>query len=174
MYPPAVSSTATNHLPAPMFYRSRETSIVTKDVKSRAEIYHGDESCRDKFMFLLEQIGLPNGLLTIEEIEEFGYVKDTGFVWLRHNKKRHYHKFENIVICYDTEVTAYFEHNKIKNLTGVKAKEFLIWIPLSEIYINHAASITFKTPPGLSKSFPLSLFKYEAIIPQGKNENQES
>ncbi|KAJ9154637.1 hypothetical protein P3X46_027955 [Hevea brasiliensis] len=155
----------------PKLHRGREISAVTRDMKARAEVYYGDESCREKFMLLLSEIGLPNGLLTIGEIEECGYVKDTGFVWLRHKKKRDYYKFENVEICYDTEVTAYFERKKIKNLTGVKAKEFLIWITLSEIYVNdnnRAASITFKTPAGLSKSFPLSVFKFEAIVAQGE------
>ncbi|WCJ23254.1 hypothetical protein M5689_005290 [Euphorbia peplus] len=141
-------------------------TLVKPDIKAKAEVYYGDESCREKFMWLLAQIGLPNGLLTLEEIEECGYVKDTGFVWLKHKKQRDYHKFGNVVICFDAEVTAYFEHNKIKKLTGVKAKEFLIWITLSEISVNHDhnSSITFKTPSGLSKSLPLSLFKFEAIM----------
>ncbi|OAY27633.1 uncharacterized protein LOC110602585 [Manihot esculenta] len=161
MYPPKLQL-------LPKLHSGREMSAVAGDMKARAEVYYGDESCREKFMLLLSEIGLPNGLLTIGEIEECGYVKDTGFVWLRH-KKRDYRKFENVEICCDAEITAYFERNKIKKLTGVKAKEFLIWITLSEIYVNHnnrAASITFKTPAGLSKSFPLSIFKFEAIMAQ--------
>ncbi|KDP27963.1 hypothetical protein JCGZ_19043 [Jatropha curcas] len=151
--------------------------MATKDMKARAraEVYYGNETCREKFMLLLSEIGLPNGLLTIEEIEECGYVKDTGFFWLRHKKKRDYCKFESVVICYDNEVTAYFERNKITNLTGVKAKELLIWISLSEIYVNHndRNRITFKTPAGFSKSFPLSVFKFEAIVAKGEAEAKE-
>ncbi|KAJ4843925.1 hypothetical protein Tsubulata_049421, partial [Turnera subulata] len=156
-------TTPTPNLLAPKLQRGREVSVVTQAMKAKAEVFYGDETCREKFMLLLAEIGLPNGLLTLEEIEEYGYVKDTGFVWLRHRKKREYHKFENTVVFYDTEVTAYFERNKIKNLTGVKAREFLIWITLSEISVNdnnpRAALITFKTTAGLSKSFPLSLFE---------------
>ncbi|GLT49232.1 hypothetical protein SLA2020_228030 [Shorea laevis] len=55
--------------------------------------------------------------------------------------------------------------NKIRNLTGVKAREFLIWINLTEICVEDgddspspSGFITFKTLAGLSKSFPLSLF----------------
>ncbi|EEF43137.1 uncharacterized protein LOC8261298 [Ricinus communis] len=171
MYPPALLTPAPNHLLVPKLHKGRELATMTQDMKARGEVYYGDETCREKLIFLLKEIGLPNGLLTVKEIEEFGYVKDTGFVWLRHKKKRDYHKFEKVVISYDTEVTAYFEHKKIKNLTGVKAKDFLIWITLSEICVKDkscaaAACITFKTPAGLSKSFPLSVFKLEAIVSQ--------
>lgn len=112
-------------------------------------------------MLLLADIGLPVGFLTLEDIEECGYVKEIGFVWLKHKQKKE-HKFENVVVWFDTEVTAYLERNKIKNLTGVKAKEFLIWISLCEIYVNVSSPnvrITFKTPAGLSKSFPISVFQ---------------
>ncbi|XP_040990967.1 uncharacterized protein LOC121238192 [Juglans microcarpa x Juglans regia] len=134
-------------------------SLVTAEIKAKAEVYHGDELCREKFMLLLSEMGLPDGLLILEDIEECGYVKEIGFVWLKHKQKREY-RFDNILVCYDTVVTAYFEPNKIKKLTGVKAKEFWIWIPLSEIYVKDppARWITFKTPAGLSKSFPISVF----------------
>lgn len=163
-----MSNPTTNFL-VPKHQREREMSMVTENMKAKAEVYYGDETCRHKFMLLLTEIGLPSGLLTVEEIEECGHVKETGFVWLKHKKKRDYYKFENFAVCYDTEVTAYFESKKIKNLTGVKAKEFLIWITLSEIYVNdksRSSAITFKTPVGLSKSFPLSLFEFEAILAQ--------
>lgn len=142
-------------------------SLPTAEMKAGAEVYYGDEICKAKFTLLLSQIGLPDGLLTLEDIEEGGYIKDIGFVWLKHKKmkKRKEHKFENIAVWYDTVVTAYLEPNRIKNLTGVKAKEFLVWIGLSEIYVNDDDSanydsklITFKTSMGLSKSFPISAF----------------
>ncbi|XP_022760731.1 uncharacterized protein LOC111306954 [Durio zibethinus] len=141
-------------------------SQVTQEMKAKAEVYYGDETCREKFTLLLEEKGLPNGLLALQDIQECGYVKDTGFVWLRHKKKRDSYKFQDVVIRYDAEITAYFEPNKIKNLTGVKAKEFMnIWVTLTEIYVQEsspsAPSITFKTPVGLSRSFPVSVFKVQ-------------
>lgn len=151
-----------NLLPSKLMSSSNNNmTLVTEKMKARAEVYHGDEVCRRKFMLLLAGIGLPVGLLTLGDIEECGHVKELGFVWLKHKQKKK-HKFENVVVWFDTEVTAYFERNKIKNLTGVKAKEFLIWISLCEIYVNDSSpngSITFKTPAGLSKSFPISLFQ---------------
>lgn len=143
-------------------------SLPTAEMKAKAEVYYGDEICKAKFTLLLSQIGFPDGLLTLEDVEEGGYVKDIGFVWLKRKKMmKKEHKFENIVVCYDTVVTAYLEPNRIKNLTGVKAKEFLVWISLSEIYVNNdnhdsaykSKLITFKTSMGLSKSLPISAFE---------------
>ncbi|KAL5781918.1 hypothetical protein ACOSP7_006947 [Xanthoceras sorbifolium] len=137
-------------------------------MKAKAEVYHGDEICRDKFMLLLSEIGLPAGLLALQHIEECGYVKEVGFVWLRLRKEeKNEHRFDNnVVLRFDNVVTAYFEPKKIKKLTGVKAKEFLIWFPLCEIYVDvndssslKVSNITFKTSAaGLSKSFPVSVF----------------
>ncbi|KAL9407579.1 hypothetical protein AB3S75_046176 [Citrus x aurantiifolia] len=147
-------------------------TLVTEKMKARAEVYHGNEVCRRKFMLLLADTGLPVGLLTLGDIEECGHVKELGFVWLK-NKQKKEHKFENVVVWFDTEVTAYCERNKIKNLTGVKAKEFLIWISLCEIYVNGSSpngSITFKTPAGLSKSFPVRCSRMIVVIDRNNNE----
>ncbi|KAJ4721958.1 Protein of unknown function, DUF538 [Melia azedarach] len=140
--------------------KTMSSSAVTEAMKAKAEVYHGDETCRAKFTLLLADIGLPVGLMTIEDIEECGYVKEIGFVWLKQKQKKE-HKFENVVVWFDAEVTAYFEKKKIKKLTGVKAKEFLIWISVCEIYVgdDNGSSITFKTPAGLSKAFPISVFQ---------------
>ncbi|KAE9601519.1 hypothetical protein Lalb_Chr13g0298691 [Lupinus albus] len=135
--------------------------LVTEELKAKAEVYYGDKVCREKFSLLLSEIGLPDGLLTIQDIEECGYVKEIGFVWLKLQKKKE-HRFDNILVCYDSVVTAYVEPNKIKNLTGVKARDFLVWFNLTEIYVKGSpkgSMITFKSIVGLSMSFPLSLFK---------------
>uniref|UniRef100_A0A5B7AFQ0 Plant/F25P12-18 protein n=1 Tax=Davidia involucrata TaxID=16924 RepID=A0A5B7AFQ0_DAVIN len=139
-------------------------SLVTEEIKANAEVYYGDEICQEKTKLLLKEVGLPNGLLPLKDIEECGYVKETGFVWLKQKKKID-QKFEKIgkLVSYATEVTAYAEPNKIKKLTGVKAKELLVWMTLSEIYVDDppTGKITFKTPSGLSKSFPVSAFEIE-------------
>ncbi|XP_058213910.1 uncharacterized protein LOC131325599 [Rhododendron vialii] len=139
-------------------------SLVTEEIKAKAEIYHGDEICQEKTKFLLKEVGLPNGLLPLEDILECGHVKETGFVWLKQKKKKD-HKFDKIgkLVSYATEVTAVVEPNKIKKLTGVKAKELLLWLTLSDIYVNDPPTekITFKTPVGLSRDFPVAAFEVE-------------
>lgn len=144
-------------------------SMVSEEIKAKAEYYHGDEICQEKSKFLLKEMGLPNGLLPLKDIEECGYVKDTGFVWLK-QKKSHTHKFEKIgkLASYATEVTAYVEPGKIKKLTGVKTKELLLWIQLSDIYLDDPPTdrITFKTPTGLFRTFPVSAFQLQDEPPK--------
>ncbi|KAK8515314.1 hypothetical protein V6N13_139712 [Hibiscus sabdariffa] len=148
-------------------------SLVTEEIKASAsEIYHGDEMCQEKSKFLLQEIGLPGGLLPLKDIEECGYVKDTGFVWLK-QKKSITHKFEKIgkPVTYATEVTAVVEKNKIKKLTGVKTKELLVWVSLSDIYVDDppTGKITFQTPTGLYRSFPVSVFEIEGEVVKDKS-----
>ncbi|KAK8545405.1 hypothetical protein V6N13_066691 [Hibiscus sabdariffa] len=148
-------------------------SLVTEEIKASAsEIYHGDEMCQEKSKFLLQEIGLPRGLLPLKDIEECGYVKDTGFVWLK-QKKSITHKFEKIgkPVTYATEVTAVVEKNKIKKLTGVKTKELLVWVSLSDIYVDDppTGKITFQTPTGLYRSFPVSAFEIEGEVVKEKS-----
>uniref|UniRef100_A0A2P2KBR1 Uncharacterized protein LOC101214389 n=1 Tax=Rhizophora mucronata TaxID=61149 RepID=A0A2P2KBR1_RHIMU len=140
-------------------------SLVTEEIKSKAdEIYHGHEICQEKSKQLLTEIGLPNGLLPLRDIEECGVVRETGFVWLK-QKKSITHKFEKIgkLVSYAQEVTAITEANKIKKLTGVKTKELLLWVTLSDIYVDDppTGKITFQTPAGLYRSFHVSAFQIE-------------
>lgn len=151
-------------------------SLITEEVRAKAEIYHGDELCQEKSKLLLKEIGLPNGLLPLKDMEECGYVRETGFVWMR-QKKSHTHKFEKIgkLVSYAPEVTATVETNKIKKLTGVKTKELLVWITLSDIYVDDppTGKITFKTPSGLSRSFPVSAFEVEEPAKDVKENKEE-
>lgn len=139
-------------------------ALITEDLKAKAEMYRGDELCQQKSKELLKEIGLPNGLLPLKDMEECGYVRETGFVWLK-QKKNSTHKFEKIgkLVSYAPEVTAQVESGKIKKLTGVKTKELLLWVTLSDIYVDDppTGKITFKTPAGLFRSFPVSAFEIE-------------
>ncbi|KVH88690.1 uncharacterized protein LOC112501796 [Cynara cardunculus var. scolymus] len=137
-------------------------SPITPEIRACAEIITGDDICREKTKSLLREYELPDGLLPAEDIEELGYVKDTGFMWVK-QKKDIVHKFEKVgkQVSYATEVTGYLQKCKIKKLTGVKSKEVLIWISLTEIYVDDPPTdkITMKTPAGISKSFPKSAFE---------------
>lgn len=150
-------------------------ALVREEIKANAEVYHGDEICQEKSKLLLTEVGLPNGLLPLQDIEECGYVRETGFVWLK-QKKKTIHKFEKIgkLVSYEPEITAYVEQNKIKKLTGVKTKELLLWITLSDIYVDDppTGKITFKTPAGLFRSFPVSAFVLEDVKDVKKAEEE--
>ncbi|TYH34690.1 hypothetical protein ES332_D13G142400v1 [Gossypium tomentosum] len=121
-------------------------SLVTEEIKASAsEVYRGDEICQVKSKSLLEEMGMPRGLLPLKDIEECGFEKI------------------GKPVSYATEVTAVIEKNRIKKLNGVKSKELLIWVTLSDIYVDDPATgkITFKTPAGLSRSYPVSAFEIE-------------
>uniref|UniRef100_A0A0E0AFA5 Uncharacterized protein n=1 Tax=Oryza glumipatula TaxID=40148 RepID=A0A0E0AFA5_9ORYZ len=76
--------------------------------RASAEIVNGDAICRKKSIELLEELGLPKGLLPLEDIEEFGYNRDTGFMWMVQRKKKIEHTFKKIkqTVSYAGEVTA--------------------------------------------------------------------
>ncbi|KAL2928041.1 Glycerol kinase [Bienertia sinuspersici] len=138
-------------------------SLVTDDIRAKAtELYHGNDVCLAQSKRLLREVGLPNGLLPLQDVEECGYVEETGFVWVK-QKKEIKHNFEKIgkLVSYATEVTAYVEECKIRKLTGVKAKEFLLWVTINEITIDTPQSekIVFKNnATGISKVFPANAF----------------
>ncbi|KAG8081342.1 hypothetical protein GUJ93_ZPchr0007g4086 [Zizania palustris] len=128
-----------------------------------AEIAIGDDICRKKSIEMLQEVGLPMGLLPLEDIEEFGYNRDTGFMWLlQRRKKKIEHAFKKIkqTVSYAGEVTAFVEKGKLKKITGVKTKELLLWLSIVEVYIAEASSekVTFKSGTGLSKTFDAAAF----------------
>ncbi|CAL9193035.1 unnamed protein product [Musa hybrid cultivar] len=136
-----------------------------ENYKVGAEVYHGDHAlCSKKSVQLLQELGLPKGLLPLEGIEEFGYNRAAGFMWLLQKKKKE-HTFKKIKqhVSYATEVTAFVEERKLKKITGVKTKELLLWLSVVEVFIDDPSSgkVTFKTGTGLSDSFPGSAFELE-------------
>ena len=129
-----------------------------------AEIYTGDELGRQKSIELLEELHLPRGLLPVDNVEEVGYNRKTGFVWLK-QKKALTHSFRKVgkQVSYAQEISAFVEDKRMKRLTGVKSKEILIWITLSELLLDPAdnTKITFKTPSGLYRSYPAEAFELD-------------
>ncbi|CAA6665828.1 unnamed protein product [Spirodela intermedia] len=129
-----------------------------------AEIYTGDDLCRQKAIDLLEELNLPRGLLPIENVEEIGINRQTGFVWLRQKKALNYtFRKAGRLVSYGAEVTGFVEDRRMRRVTGVKSREMLIWIPLGEFFVNpkDTTKITFRTPAGLSKTYPASAFELE-------------
>lgn len=130
--------------------------------RAGAEIVSGDGVSRKKSIELLEELGLPKGLLPLEDIEEFGYNRDTGFMWLVQRKKKIDHTFKKIkqTVSYAGEVTAFVEKGKLKKITGVKTKELILWLSVVEVYVTEASpeKVTFKTGTGLSDTFDAAAF----------------
>lgn len=138
-----------------------------------AEVYHGAEICEKQSMSLLEELHLPRGLLPLAFMEEVGYNRGTGFVWLRQAKPTtHVFKAIGRTVSYAAEVTAFVEDRRMKRMTGVKSRELLIWVSLSDMYIDNPESkrITFRTSAGLGRSFPVSAFE---VAEEGAAEKEE-
>ncbi|KAG6639331.1 uncharacterized protein LOC122278430 [Carya illinoinensis] len=142
--------------------------------RDKAEIYHGADLCSQKARELLEGISLPKGLFPVD-IEEMGHDPSSGFVWMkRKSKKEHKFKRINKVVSYDAEVTAFAEKGRLRKLTGVKSKEMLIWVAISDIYLDNASSdkLVFGVPSGLTRTYPASAFELEEDKADGqKNKN---
>ncbi|GJU00487.1 RNA-directed DNA polymerase, eukaryota, reverse transcriptase zinc-binding domain protein [Tanacetum coccineum] len=78
---------------------------------------------------------------------------------------KHKRLLEGIVrgrkVSYYVEVTAFVEEGRMRNLTGVKSKELLIWVRISDIFVgdHNNGKITFGTSSGLSRTFLVSAFQ---------------
>jgi len=142
------------------------TLTIPEDVRAKAEIYVGDAAGQEKTRLLLEETGLPSGLLPLRDIIECGYVEETGFVWLKQRRKvDHYFAKAGRHVSYGAEVSAVAEKGRLKKITGVKAKEMLIWVTLHEICLDDVeepkGKLVCKAIGGLSRSFPVEAFVAE-------------
>ncbi|GMN43267.1 hypothetical protein TIFTF001_012472 [Ficus carica] len=126
------------------------------------EIFHGDAVCKQNASQLFHEMSLPRGLLPLDDLIEVGYNRTTRFVWFKQRKRKE-HRFTAIrrTVSYDNEVTAFIEERRMWRLTGVKSKELLTWVAVSEIFINDSNlnKITFTNPTGISWSFAVSAFE---------------
>ncbi|WCJ31397.1 hypothetical protein M5689_012894 [Euphorbia peplus] len=132
--------------------------------RAGAEIFTGESMCKQKSQELLGEFNLPKNLLPLENITEFGYNRTTGFIWLKQKAKMQ-HKFKalNRNVSYDAEVSAFIENKRMKQLTGCKTKELMIWATICDIYTDEKdpSKVTFATPRGITRSFPASAFDLE-------------
>ncbi|XP_028764328.1 uncharacterized protein LOC114722457 [Neltuma alba] len=125
-----------------------------------AEVYHGEAICKKKSRDLLGEFCLPAGLLPLEDIVEVGHNRVTGFVWLKQKRKKE-HRFQRIgrVVSYEPEVTAFLEEHRMRRVTGVKTREFFIWVTIADISIDDDDSETIYeelTVPEDDGGFPTS------------------
>jgi hypothetical protein len=138
-------------------------SQAVESHRAGAEVVKGDDKiCKEKSVEALEELGLPTGLLPLDDIEEFGYNRDAGFFWLVQRKKKE-HTFKKVkqTVSYAGEVTAFVEPGKLKKIVGVKSKELFLWLSVVEVYVQKETpgKVTFKTgAAGLSETFDAAAF----------------
>ncbi|XP_074308332.1 uncharacterized protein LOC141643187 [Silene latifolia] len=127
-----------------------------------AQVYNGPVQCKQKLDELMKEINMPSILFPLVDIQEFGYNKSTGFVWLTLSKPVQ-HKFTKMkkLVSYDNHVTAFVEPGRLKNVKGVKSKEVLIWFTLSDFYIEdpNSGKVIVANPSGLT--FPINISDFE-------------
>ncbi|KAI3935457.1 hypothetical protein MKW98_027597 [Papaver atlanticum] len=110
---------------------------------------------------ILEEFGLPLGLLPLENVIEVGFVKTTGYMWIKQEKKvEHNFKMISKLVSYDVDIHGIVDKKRIKKLKGVKAKEFMLWPPVNEITVDDppTGKIHFKSLAGVTKTFPVEAF----------------
>lgn len=126
-----------------------------------ASVKHGHDEGLRMAVALLEEFELPCGLLPLADVVEVGFVRATGYMWINQKKKvEHNFKVISKLVSYDTSITGYLEKKRIKKLKGVKAKELMLWPPVSEIVLVDppTGKINFKSLAGITKSFPVEAF----------------
>ncbi|VAI25178.1 unnamed protein product [Triticum turgidum subsp. durum] len=137
-------------------------SQAVESHREGAEVFHGGDAMCKKSVEVLEELGLPTGLLPLEDMEEFGYNRAAGFMWLVQRKKTE-HTFKKVkqTVSYAGEVTAFVEPGKLRKITGVKTKELFLWLSVVEVYVVEGLApgkVTFKTGTGLSDTFDAAAF----------------
>jgi hypothetical protein len=148
------------------------TLTIPDEVRAKAEIYLGDAAGQEKTRLLLHETGLPSGLLPLRDIIECGYVEETGFVWLKQRRKvDHYFAKAGRHVTYGAEVSAVADKGRLKKITGVKAKEMLIWVTLHEICVDDPpqGKLHCKAIGGFSRSFPVEAFEADdgrVVVPR--------
>ncbi|KAF9683665.1 hypothetical protein SADUNF_Sadunf04G0037400 [Salix dunnii] len=129
--------------------------------KEGAIVKTGHEEGLKMAASLLEEFGFPLGLLPLADVVEIGFVRGTGYMWILQKKKvEHNFKMINKLVSYDTEISGYVRTKNIKKLKGVKAKELMLWPPVSQISVDDppTGKIHFKSLAGITKAFPVEAF----------------
>ncbi|GFS36889.1 hypothetical protein Acr_00g0048540 [Actinidia rufa] len=124
-------------------------------------VKNGHEEGIKMAISILEEFGLPLGLLPLADVVEVGFVKATGYMWIVQKKDvEHNFKMISKLVSYDKEITGYVEKKRIKKLKGVKAKELMLWPPVSQITVDEppTGKIHFKSLAGITKTFPVEAF----------------
>ncbi|KAI3680793.1 hypothetical protein L6452_35569 [Arctium lappa] len=131
------------------------------DPKQGAIINKGHEEGLKTAVSILQEYGLPLGLLPLADVIEVGFVKTTGYMWILQAKKvEHNFKMIKKLVSYDAEISGYVEKKRIKKLKGVKAKELMLWPPVNDISVDDppTGKIQFKSLAGITKTFPEEAF----------------
>ncbi|KAF2303050.1 hypothetical protein GH714_012946 [Hevea brasiliensis] len=142
-------------------FDNKETRNPSSMAEKEGIVKKGHDEGLKMAISLLEEFGLPLGLLPLEDVIEVGFVRNSGYMWIRQKKKvEHNFKMISKLVSYDPEITGFVSKNLIKKLKGIKAKELMLWPPVSEIIVDNppTGKIHFKSLAGITKTFPVEAF----------------
>ncbi|RLN16854.1 uncharacterized protein C2845_PM02G09400 [Panicum miliaceum] len=142
-----------------------------RDQREGAEVITGAEACFAHSKEMLRALGFPGGVMPLRGLEECGWVRETGFVWMRQKAPyEHYFRGTGTRVRYDAEVTAYVEDGRMKRMTGVRSKQVMLWVPIVEMSLDGEKRdrIYFKSNVGIGRSFPAAAFADEEKEDAGK------
>lgn len=149
---------------------------MTDEDRKGALIYSGhdvDSLCQKRAQRVLEEYKLPVGLLFVEDILEFGFNKNTGYLWIiQKNQTEHYFEVIDELVSYATEVSAYIEEGRLKNVRGIKARELILWFPINDVTVGGDKAFV-KTFANITKAFPVTAFQ-EPVKPGPANRQKIS
>jgi hypothetical protein len=119
----------------------------------------GHEVCFRSAADLLEAMGLPGGLLPLEDVLDCGFDKASGSIWIRQRRKSQ-HFFSRIgrMVSFDTEIRACIAHRRLHSVSGVRARELLLWAPISDVSAHGDDKVQFRSYGGLTRTFPSHAF----------------
>ncbi|XP_015065353.1 uncharacterized protein LOC107010586 [Solanum pennellii] len=129
--------------------------------KEGAIVKKGHEEGFKMMISLLEEFELPLGIFPVVDVIEVGFVKNTGYMWIKQAKKV-VHKFKMLPspASYDTEISGYIEKKRIKKLKGMKAKGPIVSPSVTEMIVEDppTGNIQLKGLAGISITIPLEYF----------------
>ncbi|KAG2536989.1 hypothetical protein PVAP13_9NG245600 [Panicum virgatum] len=145
-----------------------------RDQREGAEVITGAEACFAHSKEMLRALGFPGGVMPLRGLEECGWVRETGFVWMRQKAPyEHYFRGTGTRVRYDAEVTAYVEDARMKRMTGVRSKQVMLWVPIVEMSLDGEKRdrIYFKSNVGIGRSFPPADDGADAVEKKEKEED---
>ncbi|XP_015065502.1 uncharacterized protein LOC107010728 [Solanum pennellii] len=129
--------------------------------KEGAIVKKGHEEGFKMMISLLEEFEFPLGIFPVADVIEVGFVKNTGYMWIKQAKKvEHKFKMFHTPASYDTEISGYIEKRRIKKVKGMKAKGPIVSPPVNEMIVDDPpnGNIQFKGLAGISRTLPLEFF----------------
>ncbi|WOK99000.1 hypothetical protein Cni_G07712 [Canna indica] len=145
--------------------------VAANESREGAEIIHGADECYRRSLMMLQELGFSKGVLPLKNLEECGWVKETGFMWMKQKEPyEHFFKGTNTRVRFEKEVTLFVEKKRMKKMTGLRSKQVLLWVPIVEMGLNEPdeAKIYFKSAVGIGRSFPVSAFDEEKEKVEGE------